>query len=90
MEVPALSVAGQSADDQRFSGGLDDFPADNAQSVDLQHAVIWVKSRWTSRKFPAGDAVDGGDGLGVGEVVCGQRQAECGPLALQDEGELAG
>jgi hypothetical protein len=41
-------------------------------------------------EVPAGDAVDGGDGLGVGEVVCGQRQAECCPVALQDEGEFAG
>ncbi len=37
-------------------------------------------------EIPAGDAVDGGDGFGVGEVVCGQRQAECCPVALQNEG----
>ena len=41
-------------------------------------------------EVPAGDAVDGCDGLGVGEVVCGQRWAECCPVALQDEGEFAG
>jgi hypothetical protein len=40
-------------------------------------------------EVPAGDAVDGGDGLGVGEVLCGQRQAECCPVVLQDEGEFA-
>jgi hypothetical protein len=52
--------------------------------------VIWAKSRWTSRKFPLVMRWDGGGGLGVGEVVCGQPQAECRPVALQDEGEFSG
>jgi hypothetical protein len=36
----------------------------------------------------AGDAADGGDGLGVGEVGQVQGQAELAPVAAQDEREL--
>jgi hypothetical protein len=70
--------------------GLDGFPADDAQSVDLQHAGDLREEPLDEPEVPAGDAVDGGDGLGVGEVVCGQLQAGCCPVALQDEGEFAG
>jgi hypothetical protein len=36
----------------------------------------------------AGDAADRGDGLGVGEVVEVEGQAEAAPVAGQHEGEL--
>jgi hypothetical protein len=38
----------------------------------------------------AGDAVDGGDGFGVGEVVGRKGEPEGGPAVLQDEGEFIG
>jgi hypothetical protein len=36
----------------------------------------------------AGDAADGGDGLGVGEVGEVQGEAEPAPVPAEDEGEL--
>ncbi len=39
-------------------------------------------------EVPAGDACDGGDGLGVGEVGQVQGEAELGPVRGQDEREL--
>jgi hypothetical protein len=50
--------------------------------------VICAKSRWRSRKFPLVMRTDAM--TSVSEVVCGQRQAGCCPVALQDEGEFAG
>jgi hypothetical protein len=48
------------------SRGLDDFLADNAQSVDLQYAGDLGEESLDEPEIPAGDAVDGCDGLGVG------------------------
>jgi hypothetical protein len=39
-------------------------------------------------KVAPGDAADGGDGLGVGEVVEAEAQAEASPVAGQDEGDF--
>jgi hypothetical protein len=36
----------------------------------------------------AGDACDGGDRFGVGEVVSGERGADRGAVVLEDEREL--
>jgi hypothetical protein len=47
-----------------------------------QHAGDLGEEPLDEPEVPAGDAVDGGNSLGVGEVVCGQRQAECRPVAL--------
>lgn len=67
-----------------------DFPADDGQPVDPQHTGDLGEEPLDEPEVPACDAVDGGDGLGVGEVVCGQRQVDRGPAASQDEGELVG
>jgi hypothetical protein len=80
----------QNADDQRFTGRLDDFPGDRAQVVDLHDALDLSEQALNEAEVAAGDAGDGRDGFGVGEVIGGQREAQLGPVVLQDEEQLGG
>ena len=80
----------QAADDQRLTGGFDDFPGDRAQAADLQDALDLSEQALDEAEVSAGDAGDGRDGFGVGEVVGGQGQAQLGSVVLQDEDQLVG
>jgi hypothetical protein len=57
---------------QRFARGLEDFPADDAQSVDLQHAGDLREEPLDEPEVPAGDAVDG-----VADPALSERSASC-------------
>lgn len=80
----------QAADDERLTGGFDDFPGDRAQVVDLQDALDLSGQPLDEAEVAAGDAGDGRDGFGVGEVIGGQGQAQLGAMVLQDEEQLGG
>jgi hypothetical protein len=80
----------QAADDERFTGGLDDFLGDRAQVVDQQDALDLSEQPLDEAEVSAGDAGDGRVGFGVGEVVGGQGEAQLGPVVLQDEEQLGG
>ena len=62
----------QAADDERLASGLDDFLGDCAQVVDLHDAPGLSEQSLDEAEVAAGDAGDGRDGFGVGEVVGGQ------------------
>jgi len=80
----------QAADDKRLAGGLYDFPGDRAQVVDLHNAPDLGEQSLDESEVAAGDTGDGRDGLGVGEVVGGQGEAQLGPVVLQDEEQFVG
>ena len=80
----------QAADDQRLAGGLDDFPGDRAQVVDLHDAPGLGEQSLDEAEVAAGDAGDGRDGFGVGEVVGGQGEVQLGPVVLQDKEQFGG
>ena len=76
------------ADDEGAAGGFDDVVGEGLQVVDLHDAFDLGEQSVDEPKVASGDAGDGGDGLGVGEVVDVQVQAESAPLPLEDEGEF--
>jgi hypothetical protein len=76
------------ADDQGAAGGLDDVAGDDGQVVDPQDPFDLGEQAVDEAEVAAGDAADGGDGLGVGEVGEVQGQAEAFPVAGEDEGEF--
>ena len=59
------------ADDQGAAGGFDDFEGDCPESVDLHDAFDLGEKSVYEAEVAAGDASDGGDGLGVGEALSG-------------------
>ena len=80
----------QAADDKRLAGGFDDFLGDRAQVVDLHDALDLREQALHEAEVAAGDAGDGREGFGVGEVVGGQGEAQLGPVVLQDEEQFVG
>jgi hypothetical protein len=76
------------ADDQGGAGGFDDFEGDGVESVDFHDAVDLGEQSVYGTEVAAGDASDGGDGLGVGEVIEVEGESEASPVAGQDEGEF--
>ncbi len=69
-------------------GGLDDVAGDDGEVVDPQDAFGLYEQAVDEPEVAAGDAADGGDGLGVGEVGQVQGEAELASVAAQDEREL--
>ncbi len=65
----------QAADDQGLTGGFDDFPGDRAQVVDLHDALDLSEQTLDEAEVAAGDAGDGCERFGVGEVIGGQGKA---------------
>lgn len=76
------------ADDEGAARGLDDVAADHTQIVDLHDAFDLDEQAVDEAEVAAGDAADGGDGLGVGEVGEVQGEAEAFPVAGEDEREF--
>jgi hypothetical protein len=76
------------ADDQRAAGGFDDFQGDGPDSVDLHEAIGVGKEPVQKAEVAAGNASDGGDGWGIGEIAEIQGQPEAAPVTAQDEGEF--
>jgi hypothetical protein len=70
--------------------GFDDFPGDRAQVVDLHDALDLSEQALNEAEVATGDAGDGRDGFGVGEVIGGQSKAQLGPVVLQDKEQLGG
>ena len=73
------------AGDQGAGGSFDDVVGDGVQLVDLEDAVDLREEPFEEAEVAAGDAFDGGDGLGVGEVVRVESPAESLPVAVEDE-----
>ena len=71
------------ADDEGAAGGFDDFEGDDLESVDLHDAFDLGEQALYEAKVVPGDAADGGDGLGVGEVVEAEAQAEASPVRVR-------
>lgn len=80
----ALDVAG----DEGVAGGLDDVAGDDRQLVELHDAFDLHEQAVEEPEVASGDAGDGGDGLGVGEVAGVEGEAEPAPVAVEDEVEL--
>lgn len=76
------------ADDEGAAGGLHDVAGDDGQVVDLHDSFDLDEQAVDESEVAAGDAADGGDGLGVGEVGEVQGEAELVPVTAQDECEL--
>ncbi len=76
------------ADDEDAGGGLDDVVGDGVELVDLQYPVDLGEESFEEAEVAAGDALDGGDRLRVGEVVRIEDLAESLPMAVQDEQEF--
>src|SRR5690625_7115110 len=57
------------ADDESAGGGFDDVVGDGVEFVDLQDALDLGEESFQEPEVTSGDPGDGGDGLGVGEVL---------------------
>ena len=73
------------ADDESAGGGFDDVVGDGVEFVDLQDALDLGEESFQKPEVTSGDPGDGGDGLGVGEVVWVEDLTEGAPMPLQDE-----
>jgi hypothetical protein len=78
------------ADDEAFAGGFDDLARDRREVVDLEDAPDLGKEAVDEPEVAVGDPGDGGDRLGVGEVLGGEFEAERAPVVGQDEPQLFG
>jgi len=76
------------ADDEHAGGGLDDVVGDGLKFVDREDSLDSRQEAFEEPGVAAGNPFDGGDGLGVGEVVEVQRVPEALPMPLDDEEEL--
>ncbi|MEV4804972.1 hypothetical protein AB0K18_33655 [Nonomuraea sp. NPDC049421] len=63
------AVASHDSDDEVLAGGFYDFFSDGAQLVDLQNPFDLVDKTGGEPEVAVGNASDGGDGFGGGEVV---------------------
>lgn len=76
------------ADDEDAGSGFDDVVGDGVELVDLEDPVDLGEEPFEQAEVASGDAFDGGDCLGVGEVVRVESSAEALPVAVEDEEEL--
>lgn len=85
--VLSVVCGGQSADadDKGAGGGFDDVVGDGVEFVDLQDALDLGEESFQESEVTSGDPGDGGDGLGVGEVLWVEGLGEGAPMPLQDE-----
>jgi hypothetical protein len=85
----ALGVGSSACpDDKGAAGGLDDVAGDGVEFVDLHDAFDLGEESVDEPEVASGDTGDGPDGLGVGEVVGVEGEAESAPVAFEDEGEF--
>ena len=76
------------ADDERAPGRFNDIVGDDRQTIDFKNAPDLHEEPVKQAKVAAGDACDGGDGLGVGEIGFVNGETELSPMARQNEGEF--
>lgn len=76
------------ADDEGARGGVDDISGDGAEVVDFHDAFDLREKSADEAEISCCQARDGGDGLGVGEVVGVEVEPEGAPMSGQDEGEF--
>ena len=76
------------ADDEGAAGCFDDVVGDGVQVVDLHDAVDLDEQPLDEPEVSAGDAGDRGYGLGVGEVVWVEGEAEAVPVSVEDEAQF--
>lgn len=70
------------ADDEDAGCGFDDVVGDGVELVDLQYPVDLGEEPFEEAEVAAGDALDGGNGLRVGEVVRVEGLAKAFPMAV--------
>lgn len=83
-------MARSGADEQGFTRCFDDFLGDAVELVNVADARDLGEEALDEPEVAVGDAGNGGDGLGVREVVGIDSQAELLPAVCQDEGEFLG
>jgi len=83
-------LAGSSAYEECFAGGVDDFGGDGSQVVDLSDAVDLGEQSVDEAEVAAGDAGDGGDRDGLGVIVVAGDRVVGVPAPGEDDGELVG
>ncbi|MEV0296430.1 hypothetical protein [Nocardia sp. NPDC050710] len=71
-----------------LAGGFDDVGGDGVEFVDSHDALDLGEESLQEAEVAAGDTGDGGDGLGVGEVVGVEFEAEFVPVPGQHECEF--
>ena len=76
------------ANDEDAGRCLDDVVGDGLELVDSENARDLREEAFQESEVPAGDSFDGGDGLGVGEVVGVESAAEAFPVTIEDEEEF--
>jgi hypothetical protein len=81
-------VAALGSDDEDAGGGFDDVVGDGFELVDLEYSADLGEEAFEESEVASGDAFDGGDGLGVGEVVGVEGATETFPVAVEDEEEF--
>lgn len=62
-------LAGPGAEEERFAGGFDDFGGDGVELVDVADAPDPDEEALDEAEIAVGDAGDGGDRFGGGEVI---------------------
>ena len=76
------------ADDEDAGRSLNDVVRDGVELVDLQYPVDLREKSLEKAEIAAGDALDGGNRLRVGEVFRVESLAESFPGAIEDEEEF--
>jgi len=61
---------------------------DGVELVDLENAIDLREDSFEQAEIAAGDALDRGDCLGVGEIIRVKSSAEALPMAVEDEEEF--
>ncbi|MDP9398976.1 MAG: hypothetical protein M3P96_14690 [Actinomycetota bacterium] len=77
-------------DEESFAGGFDDFLGDVVEGVDLEDALDLAEQAVDEAEVAAGDAGDGGDRDGLGELVAAAGHALGVPAVGEDRGEFLG
>lgn len=76
------------ADHEDAGGCFDHFIGDGHQLVDLQYSGDLRKQALKQAEVTLRDALDCGDGLGIGEVIWVQSMAKSFPMSVEDEQEF--
>src|SRR5690606_17851428 len=66
----------------------DDVVGDDVELVDLQHALDLGEEAFEQSEVTAGDPGDGGDGLGIREVLWVEGLTKRAPVSLENELQL--
>ncbi len=89
MAVSVIARWGWLAPDDEDAGGrFDDVVGDCLEFVDLEDAADLREESFEEAEVSASDAFDGGDGLGIGEVVRVKGASEAFPVFVEDKEEF--